>query len=123
MPIKYDIKDKTVLVTGANRGIGKIIVETFLQKGAKKIYAAVRNLDTALPLVEKYGEKIGIMGGIDMDKLSRLNEVELRKYIRDVLNTCMQGGRYTLGSGNSIANYVPIENFLIMLDEGHKFKI
>jgi NAD(P)-dependent dehydrogenase (short-subunit alcohol dehydrogenase family) len=58
MIIKYDIKDKTALVTGANRGIGKVIVETFLEKGAKKVYAAVRNLDSAAPLVEQYGERV-----------------------------------------------------------------
>ncbi len=58
MPIKYDIKNKTALVTGANRGIGKVITEIFLQKGAKKVYAAVRNPDTALPLIEQYGERV-----------------------------------------------------------------
>ena len=30
----------------------------------------------------------------------------------------MKGGGYALGSGNSIANYVPVENYLAMLDEG-----
>ena len=58
MNVKYDIKNKTVLVTGANRGIGKVIVKTFLEKGAKKVYAAVRNLDSAASLVEQYGERV-----------------------------------------------------------------
>lgn len=57
-PITFDIQNKVILVTGANRGIGKSLVETFLKHGAKKIYAAVRNLDTALPLAEKHGAKI-----------------------------------------------------------------
>lgn len=56
--MSYDIKGKTVLVTGANRGIGKAYVETFLQHGAKKVYAAVRSLKTAGPLVEQYGSKV-----------------------------------------------------------------
>ena len=54
----FDITDKAILVTGANRGIGKAIVEYFLQHGARKIYAAVRDLDSALPLAEAHGEKI-----------------------------------------------------------------
>ncbi|MDJ0736665.1 MAG: SDR family oxidoreductase [Nostocaceae cyanobacterium] len=54
----YDINNKTILVTGANRGIGKVLVETFIERGAKKVYAAVRKLENASPLVEKYGDKV-----------------------------------------------------------------
>ncbi len=54
----YDIKDKVVFITGANRGIGKVMVDSFLDYGVAKIYAAVRNLYSVAPLVEKYAEKI-----------------------------------------------------------------
>lgn len=54
----YDISNKTILVTGANRGIGKVLVESFIEKGAKKVYAAVRKVESASVLVEKYGDKV-----------------------------------------------------------------
>jgi NAD(P)-dependent dehydrogenase (short-subunit alcohol dehydrogenase family) len=38
-----NISGKTVLVSGANRGIGKAIVAALLQQGVKKVYAAARN--------------------------------------------------------------------------------
>lgn len=56
--MSYDIKDKVVLITGANRGIGKVMVDSFIQHGAAKIYAAVRTVDSASHLVEQYGNKV-----------------------------------------------------------------
>ena len=43
------IAGTTALVTGANRGIGKALVEALLQAGAAKIYAATRDGVAAFP--------------------------------------------------------------------------
>ena len=56
--MSFEINGKTVLVTGANRGIGKAIVEEAFARGAAKVYAAVRKVESAGALVEQYGEKV-----------------------------------------------------------------
>lgn len=38
-----NLENKTIFVSGANRGIGKSIVEALLKKPVKRIYAAARN--------------------------------------------------------------------------------
>jgi NAD(P)-dependent dehydrogenase (short-subunit alcohol dehydrogenase family) len=38
------IEDRSVLVTGANRGIGQALVDEALRRGAKRVYAGTRRL-------------------------------------------------------------------------------
>ncbi|MBN1284190.1 MAG: uroporphyrinogen-III decarboxylase-like protein [Anaerolineae bacterium] len=81
--------------------------------------------DTIMPVEEakaRYGDRVGIIGGIDVDFLCRAAEDQVRARTRDVLDKCMPGGGYVLGSGNSVANYIPVQNFLAMVDEGHKWR-
>jgi NAD(P)-dependent dehydrogenase (short-subunit alcohol dehydrogenase family) len=37
-----NIKNKTILTTGANRGIGRALVEEALKRGAQRVYACTR---------------------------------------------------------------------------------
>ncbi|MDI7277865.1 MAG: uroporphyrinogen decarboxylase family protein [Anaerolineae bacterium] len=77
--------------------------------------------DTYLPVTEAkklYGERISILGGVDVDLLVRGSEEQIRAYTRRVLESCMPGGGYALGTGNSVANYIPVRHYLAMLDEG-----
>ncbi|MBI5667446.1 MAG: hypothetical protein HZC41_05515 [Chloroflexi bacterium] len=71
---------------------------------------------------KKYGDRVAVLGGIDIDVLTRRSEDEVRAYVRHVLDECMPGGGYVLGTGNSVANYVPPRNFLAMIDEGHRWQ-
>ena len=45
-------------VTGANRGIGRSIVEALVARGAAKVYAAARNPDGVADLVAAHGERV-----------------------------------------------------------------
>ena len=80
--------------------------------------------DSSYPVIEykrKYGDRIAILGGVDMDKISRYSTTEIRGYVKEVIRECAPGGGYALGCGNSVANYVKLENYLTMLDIGRRY--
>jgi len=81
--------------------------------------------DTIVDVIEwkrTYGDRIAILGGIDVDFLCRASEAQIRQRVRRTLAACMSGGGYCLGSGNSVANYIPVDNYLVMLDEGRRWR-
>jgi NAD(P)-dependent dehydrogenase (short-subunit alcohol dehydrogenase family) len=54
----YPINGTTALVTGANRGIGRALVDALIARGAAKVYATARNVDTLKDLVATYGGRV-----------------------------------------------------------------
>jgi uroporphyrinogen decarboxylase len=81
--------------------------------------------DKILPVEEvcrRWGDRTAILGGVDMDLLGRGTEAAVRARTREILEVCgVRGTGYCLGSGNTAANYIPKENYLAMLDEGHRW--
>lgn len=79
--------------------------------------------DIIMPMAEvkaKYGQRICVLGGVDMNILTMGTEEEVRATVRQAIADCAPGGGFGLGSGNTIANYVSPNNFMAMLDEGWK---
>lgn len=68
-----------------------------------------------------YGHRVALLGGIDLDFLCRATEPDLRARVRETLKVCLPGGGYFLGTGNSVANYLPLDHYLAMLDEGRRY--
>lgn len=48
------VKDAVVFVTGANRGIGRAIAEEAVARGARRVYAAARDVSGLAELLEQY---------------------------------------------------------------------
>ncbi len=79
--------------------------------------------DKIMPVTKakrKYGSRIAILGGVDMNFICSSTEEEVRRYVDRIIEECAPGGGYALGTGNTVANYIPLNNYLAMLDEGRK---
>ncbi len=80
--------------------------------------------DKILPVEEcyrRYSDRIAIIGGLDMDLLSRGSEAAVRARARQILQACAPGGGYCMGTGNTAANYIKIENYWAMIDETRRW--
>lgn len=69
----------------------------------------------------RYGSRIALLGGVDVDLLTRGSEEQVRARTRSLLDQLGPSGTWCLGTGNSVANYIPVRNYLAMLDEGQRW--
>jgi len=69
----------------------------------------------------KYGEKLSLIGNIDVDLLCRGKGNDIRNQV--LLNIKQAGfnGGYCVGSGNSIPDYVHYENYITMIETVKEF--
>ena len=66
---------------------------------------------------KKYGDRIAVLGGLDLNILGASTPEEVRRQTRALIESCGGRGRYAVGSGNSIPSYIPVNNYLAMIDE------
>lgn len=72
-------------------------------------------------LHRRFGDRIALIGGVDVDFLCRADEAAVRARVREHIDTLAPGGGYLIGSGNCIADYMPVENYRAILDEGLRY--
>ena len=65
--------------------------------------------------------KLCLIGNVDVDLLARGTPKQIRQKTRDLLRDVAPGGGYCLGSGNSVPNYVQVENYRAMVETVHEF--
>jgi len=77
--------------------------------------------ETILPVAEfkrRYGARLTPLGGLDVDFICRRSADEIRAYTRRAIQDCFADGHWALGTGNSLTNYMPVENYLVVLETG-----
>ncbi len=90
------------------------------------IEAKHSNEDAIAPFdtwIERYGDRIALVGGFDLDVLCRHTPEEVyARVLEDGARFRAKARGYALGSGNSIPEYVPPENYLAMVRAGQQLR-
>ena len=79
------------------------------------------NIEPVEEAYRKYGDRIAILGGMDVHLLSRGTTDQVRARAGEILEACALGGGFCMGSGNSLPNFVNVENYYAMLDETRRW--
>lgn len=80
--------------------------------------------DNITPVEQAYEElngRIAVLGGIDINFLTTKTPEEVYTRSRAMLERSADRGGYALGSGNSIPDYIPYENYMAMLRAATEF--
>ncbi len=65
-------------------------------------------------LKRKFGDRLCLVGNIDMDILARGTPEEVEELVKRNLRDIAPGGGYIVGASNSIPEYIPLQNYNAM---------
>ncbi len=100
------ITNSTALVTGANRGIGKAYLEVLIKRGAKKVYAAMRDVETfkksSPECLDKYKDVIELISLDITDKEQIVSAVKKEGDVNLLINNAGIANYTGLISGKNL---------------------
>ena len=70
---------------------------------------------------QKVGDRFCLCGNVDVDLLARGSVKQVKDYVKMLLNQVALHGGYCLGSGNSVPEYVNIDNYRTMVQLTKQF--
>ncbi|MCK9536368.1 MAG: hypothetical protein M0R05_02070 [Bacilli bacterium] len=77
--------------------------------------------DNIVPVEDAYRElsdKITVLGGIDLNFIVSASSDEVYQRAKRMIEASKLKGRFALGTGNSVPDFVPIENYIALMKAG-----
>lgn len=98
---------------GNLREVWADIIEDMRYDGKHSYEDKIQPVESAY---EQYGRRIAILGGFDLDFICRATPAEIRARVQAMLERTAGRGGFAVGTGNSVPDYVPLENYLALID-------
>lgn len=98
------------------------VMEKIIECGIDALHPIEPKAMDIVDVKNRFGDKLCLIGNIDVDLLARGTKEEVKKNVLfNIENVGMNGG-YCVGSGNSIPEYVNIENYIVMIETAKSFR-
>jgi uroporphyrinogen decarboxylase len=72
----------------------------------------------ALKVKAEWGDRLCLLGNIDVDLLARGTPDQVAEAVRRNIDLLGRDGGYCVGSANSVTYYVPLRNFVSLIETG-----
>jgi uroporphyrinogen decarboxylase len=113
--------DKPFLLHSCGR-IYEVMEDLIETVGIDAKHSNEDSIDPFRVWLEKYGDRIGNFGGVEMNVLCLNTEAEIKGYVREVLEYAQAYPGVAIGSGNQISSYVPPAGFIAMTEAVRDFR-
>jgi uroporphyrinogen decarboxylase len=97
-------------------GILYDVMDKIIDCGVDAIHPIEPKAMNIADVKKKYGTHLCLIGNIDVDLLSRGTTVEIKNNVYKNIEEVGFNGGYCVGSGNSIPEYVKLENYIAMIE-------
>lgn len=90
------------------------VMDDIIESGATALHPIEPKAMDIKEVRKKYGDRLALCGGIDLDLLARGTPEEIKAITIDYIESFGKSGGWAAGSSNSITDYVKLENYLAM---------
>lgn len=79
------------------------------------------NIISVEDFYERFHDRIAVIGGIDINFIVTETPEKVKERSMKMLERTAERGGYALGTGNSVPEYIPMDNYLAMLSAAYEF--
>ncbi len=98
------------------------LLDDYIAMGFDAIHPIEPKSWDVVELKRRVKGKLALLGTVDMDyPLARGTVEEIREYVKQRIREIALGGGFAIGSSNSVAKYIPVENYRAMLETVEKY--
>jgi uroporphyrinogen decarboxylase len=97
------------------------VMERLIECGINALHPIEPKAMDIVEVKKRFGDKISLIGNIDVDLLARGTKDEIRKNVLFNIENVGFNGGYCVGSGNSIPEYVNLDNYITMIETAKSF--
>jgi len=99
------------------------MLDTIIDTGFNALHPVEPESMDIAEVRNRVGKKIALIGNICVNTLATGTKKQIVEISKDRIEKYGKQGGYALGSSNSIANYVPLENYLSMLETNARYGV